>query len=266
MPLLQAKALAASHAGKQVFSALDFHLASGEVVALLGPNGCGKTTLLRCLLGLHHDAQGEVSLDGQALRRMTAAQRARIVAYVPQYHRVAFGYRVLDVVLMGRLAGRGMLARTSHADEVRARAVLEDLGMAAYSERAYTELSGGQRQLVLIARALVQDAAFILLDEPVNNLDYGNQLRLLQHIRQLASEQHGILLTTHHPEHALACASRAVLMKQGEVIAQGVTDELLNEAHIRALYDLDENLPLLTSPFAPRAKAQSHPPQPIKKA
>lgn len=235
--LLSAHGMGAGYKGGLVLDKLDFYLNAGEVVALLGPNGCGKTTLLRCLLGLQRPIHGDVRLLGEVLDKIPVARRAQYMAYVPQYHRVAFGYTVLDIVLMGRLAGRGMFARARKHDFVLARAALARVNMEGFAERPYTELSGGQRQLVLIARALCQEAEILILDEPMNNLDYGNQLRLLEILREL-NAAHTVLFTTHHPEHALHIASRAVLMKSGRVLTEGVPQVVLNEVSIAELYDL----------------------------
>lgn len=239
-PLIEAQQLSAGHHGHAVFRDLSLRLHAGEIVALLGPNGCGKTTLIRTLAGLHAPQAGEIRLAGEPLARLDERERARRIGYVPQYHRTAFAYPVLDMVLMGRLAGRGLMARPSRADREAALDALATIGAEKLADRPYTELSGGQRQLVLIARALAQDAPCLILDEPANNLDYGNQRRLLERIRALASARHAILMSTHHPEHAAQAATRAILMKEGRLLADGPSREVLTRTAIALLYDLPE--------------------------
>lgn len=250
---LRAEGLCARHGRQRVFSDLSMQIRTGEIVALLGPNGCGKTTLIRCLTGLHSPCEGAIWLDDRSLFAHSLRQRARRIAYVPQYHRLAFGYPVLAIVLMGRMAGRGLLARPGRHDHEQAMAALEKVGAANLADRPYTQLSGGQRQLVLIARALAQDAAFLILDEPTNNLDYGNQLRLLDRLRELVSEHHGILFTTHHPEHALGTASRTILLKQGHILAEGEPEATLSHERLLTLYDLPKSTQL-TVPFPSKPK------------
>lgn len=258
-PTLEAMNLAAGHHGRPVFESIALAVHPGEIVALLGPNGCGKTTLLRCLVGVHRPMKGAVRVEGKRIENLSPSHRAACIAYVPQYHRQAFGYRVLDIVLMGRLAGRGMLARPSRDDVGCALDILAGVGLADHAELPYTELSGGQRQLVLIARALAQEVPLLVLDEPVNNLDYGNQWRLLDRLKQLVDPSHAVLFTTHHPEHALHVASRAVLMKQGHLLANGAPESVLHESAIRDLYGLHDQRFPAPGRLMPGASHQSYP-------
>lgn len=235
---IQAQNIQAFHAKDEIFSDLNFELKLGETLALLGPNGCGKTTLLRCLTGLHRVKTGEVLVNQQAIDKLSGKQRAKLISYVPQYHRLAFGYAVIDMVLMGVMAGSSEFARASKQQIQQAEFALEQLSIADLAGRSYTELSGGQRQLVLIARALAQDTDFILLDEPTNGLDFGNQIKLLDKLADLSNQQRGILLTTHHPQEALRMANRAVLMRDGCLIADGDPTELLTQQGLAELYQL----------------------------
>ena len=212
-------------------------LAKGEVLALLGPNGGGKTTLLKTLLGLLAPKAGEVRLDGHALAARSIRERARLIAYVPQTHVATFAFPVAAVVLMGRTAHGNLFHRPTAKDREVTAAVLEQLGIARIAERPYTMISGGERQLVLLARALAQEPQFIVLDEPTASLDFGNQGKVMREIRALAASGHGVLFTTHDPNHALRAADRAYLLRGGERLAEGPVKQVLTQDRLEALYD-----------------------------
>jgi len=215
---------------------LDVELATGEVLALLGPNGGGKTTLLKTLLGLLAPQSGEVRLGGKPLAGYASRERARLIAYVPQTHAATFAFTVEAVVLMGRTVHGNLFSRPSAADRAVAARVLERFGIAHLAERPYTEISGGERQLALLARALAQEPQFIVLDEPTASLDFGNQGKVMREIRALAASGLGVLFTTHDPNHAMRAADRAYLLKQGTRLAEGVTVSVLNRLQLEALY------------------------------
>ncbi|MFT3664082.1 ABC transporter ATP-binding protein [Piscinibacter sp.] len=214
-PLLALHALAFGHHGRALGAPVDLDVRAGEVVALLGPNGCGKTTLFRTVLGLIPALGGRVEVEGIDLLAAPREAIARRVAYVPQAHGGVFAYRVEDVVLMGRAVHVGAFALPSRDDRAAAAEALERLGIAHLAARPYTEISGGERQLVLIARALAQRARVIVMDEPTASLDFGNQRVVLREIEALESRGVAVLLSTHQPEHALRIADRVALMGAG---------------------------------------------------
>ncbi|MDP3197257.1 ABC transporter ATP-binding protein [Tabrizicola sp.] len=211
-------------------------LARGEVLALLGPNGSGKTTLLKTLLGLLPARSGTLLLDDRPLAALSPPERARSLGYVPQAHAGTFAFTVETVVLMGRSAHAGLFTAPSARDHTVAFAMLERLGIARLAQRPYTEISGGERQLVLIARALAQEPAYVVLDEPTASLDFGNQGRVMQEIRRLAAEGLGVLFTTHDPNQALRHADRVMMIRDGQAIASGGAMDLLTPERLQRLY------------------------------
>jgi iron complex transport system ATP-binding protein len=235
---LQAEDLAIGYGHRTVATGLSFSLASGEVFCLLGPNGCGKTTLFRTLLGLLPPLAGTVRLDGRPIGELPRVEVARRVAYVPQAHAPAFPYSVHEVVLMGRAARLGLFSQPGRADRLRAQAALDKLGIGALADADYSRLSGGQRQLVLLARALAGECAFMVMDEPTASLDYGNQALVLERIRQLARDGIGIVMSSHDPDHVLAVGHRAALMRDGTVLRQGAVDEVMDSATLGRLYGI----------------------------
>lgn len=214
-------------------------LRPGEIVALLGANGAGKSTLFRLMLGLIKPASGEIRLDNVPLARFSRRALARHVAYVPQVHAAPFPYSVHDVVLLGRLAESGVFRAPRAADRAAAVDVLQRLAITHLANRPYTEISGGERQLTLIARALAQGASILVMDEPLTGLDYGYQVRLLQHLSDLARDGHSILLSTHNPEHAIQAATRVAVLRDGAIIADGSPAETITPSLIRTLYGVE---------------------------
>ena len=234
--MLQAAELAIGYPGRPVGEGFSFALAPGEVLALLGPNGGGKTTLLKTLLGLLPPRSGAVTLDGRPLARWSARERARRLAYVPQAAPPGFAYSVEDLVLMGRSAHRGLFAPPGAADRAAVAAAIARMRLQPLARRPATELSGGERQLALVARALAQEARVIVLDEPTASLDFGNQGRVLGEIRRLADAGLAVLFTTHDPNQALRVADRALLLRDGRPLALGPVTQVLDTTRLQALY------------------------------
>ncbi|MHB1046481.1 MAG: ABC transporter ATP-binding protein [Thermoanaerobaculia bacterium] len=239
MTKLEARSLSFGYEGTPVGEGVDLDLASGEIVCLLGPNGGGKTTLFRTLLGVLPPIAGEVRVAGRPLPSWSRRERARLLGWVPQAHAGLFAFTVEDVVLMGRTARRGRFAAPSRRDHDVARSALERLGIGKLAGRVYTQVSGGERQLTLVARALAQEAAVLILDEPTASLDFGNQLRVLAEVRRLRDDGIGILMSTHQPEHALEVADRIALLEAGRIVAQGPPRETATPERLARLYAAD---------------------------
>jgi iron complex transport system ATP-binding protein len=233
---LEGHSLAIGYSDRLVGRDLDVALATGEVLALLGPNGSGKTTLLKTLLGLLVPKAGEVRLDDRRLGSYDSRERARLIAYVPQSHQATFAFTVETIVLMGRTAHGNLFSRPTTSDHAVAARSLERFGIAHLRDRPYTMISGGERQLALLARALAQEPRFIVLDEPTASLDFGNQGKVMREIRSLAASGHGVLFTTHDPNHALRAADRAYLLRDGARIADGPVGSVLTCEQLTALY------------------------------
>lgn len=237
---LVAQRLRYSYDGRtEVLRGVSLKVVPGTVHFLLGPNGSGKTTLLECLGGLRWPRAGEVLLEGRGLPEIPQRERARAIGYVPQLHRPVFGYRVLEVVLMGRAPYLGPLSGPSPNDVRIAMGALEAVGLSGFAERPYTELSGGELRLVLIARALAQGAKYLLLDEPDAHLDPANQLRVLDLVRGIVVRGLGVLITSHNPDTALRYAQWVTLLRQGEVTVQGRPPEVLIPSELRRAYGVD---------------------------
>jgi iron complex transport system ATP-binding protein len=233
-----------------VLSGVTVSAAPGEIVGILGPNGSGKTTLLKVLAGLLRPQRGRVLLDNRPLVSLDRRAIARRMSVVPQETRLAFDYSVLEVVLMGRYAHLGAFELEGPDDFAAARAALAMTGTAAFERRPFESLSGGEKQRVIIAAALAQldrgpagaddEAAYLLLDEPTASLDLGYQLEVLAVLRRLHRERRpGIVVSIHDLNLAAALCNRLVLLREGRVLADGPTREVLTPAHVRELYGVD---------------------------
>ena len=243
--MLAVESLAFGFPGRTVGRDVSFTLGAGEVMCVLGPNGGGKTTLFRTLLGLLVPHGGGISLDSTALSALSRGEIARRVGYVPQGHSAYFAYTVREFVLMGRTAHLGTFASPGKKDFAVADRVLESLGIAELAGKPVTEISGGERQLALVARALAQEPKLLVLDEPTASLDFGNQVRVLQRISSLAGSGIAILFSSHDPDHAFLCARRALLLAEGRVLEIGAPRDVIRPDTLERMYKVSvQVLPL----------------------
>ncbi len=240
-PIITVKDLHFSYKHHDVLSGINLELYKGEIVSLLGPNGCGKSTLIRLILKLLK-GKGEILLDGKSLDKYSHKDIASHVAYIPQYNNTPFNYSVMEMVLMGRVSKLDFFALPSAHDYDIANAALQKIGIENLKERAFGQLSGGQKQMVLLARAIAQEVNVFIMDEPVAGLDYGNQIRLLELISELGNDGYTFLKTTHYPDHALLISSRVVVMNGGVVIANGAPEDVITQQMIEDVYSIKADI------------------------
>ena len=226
--------------GKQtILRDVSFAVQPGELLAVLGANGAGKSTLFRCVLGALPNYSGVISINDTDLRRMSARELAKHIAYIPQSHRPTSGYTVLDTALMGLSRQIGTFSQPKGEHTALALSALSRLGIADLADRDFSHLSGGEQQLVLIARAITQQAKIFLMDEPTSSLDYGNQFRVLQQIKELTKQGYTVLISTHNPQHALYFADRVLALNSGTVAAFGTVREVLTPELLQELYRVE---------------------------
>jgi len=236
MTVLRAENLGYRLGQRLILQDISLTLNAGDNIALLGANGAGKSTLLRLLLGLLRPSSGQVQLGNQPLSALSRRAIAQQLAYVPQSHVPSFPYTAEHIVAQGRLPATGLGRAPGAADRDAVSQALAQLGIEALRERLYTELSGGERQLVLIARALVQQARIIILDEPITGLDFGHQLRLLALLQRLAEQGLCVLSSSHRPEQALAASNRVLVLHDGRLIADGAPAAVIDSDLMQRLY------------------------------
>ena len=237
--MLGARGLSIGYDGRTVAAGIDLTVARGEVLCLLGPNGAGKTTLFKTLLGLIPPIAGEVTVGERPLGSLTRAELAKSMAYVPQAQVMEFAYTVLDLVLMGRTAHLGPFSAPGRRDHERAHAALADLGIADLADAEANRISGGQRQLCLVARALAQDAPLLVMDEPTASLDLGNRLLVLERVRALKAQNYGVVFSTHDPDQARDLATTVAVIAGGRLAAYGAPQDTVTGPILSAVYGVD---------------------------
>lgn len=240
--MLSVNHLSFSYGGKNTLSDITFEAVEGTRIAVLGPNGAGKSTLFRCILGLLPQFTGEIKINEKKIRAMQQAELARCAAYIPQSSAVVFDYTVLEMVLMGTTGQLGPFSGPGKRQIAKAQEILQSLGIDTLGQRSFGKLSGGERQLTLIARAMVQGAKLLIMDEPTANLDFGNQQRVLMQMERLAKQGYTVLFSTHDPNQALSSADEALVLKEGRMLAYGAAEETLTAELLTELYGVEVSL------------------------
>jgi iron complex transport system ATP-binding protein len=236
---LEVKNAACGYESKIVLENMSFEVGTGEILCILGPNGVGKTTLFKTILGFLKLKGGQILLNGQDISNWSRKSFAKSIGYVPQAHVPPFPFKVLDVVVMGRTAHMGAFASPSKRDIQIAEEAIDSLNITYLKDCIYTEISGGERQLVLIARALAQKPEMLIMDEPTSNLDFGNQVKVLTQINRLAKSDIGIIMTSHFPDHAFICSTKVAVIGRNGMFCIGSPDEVVTEERLQKIYGVE---------------------------
>lgn len=234
--------LSYSYGEHPVLRDVSFQVGKGELLSILGPNGVGKSTLFRCVLGLLSDYEGNVTIDGKDMRNMSTGEIAKKIAYIPQHSNPTFNFSVFDIVLMGTTGSLSAFRSPRKEEQERCEWALKKIGISNLAERCFHRLSGGEQQLVMFARALAQKAPILMMDEPTANLDYGNQLLVMKQARKLVEEGYTIIQTTHNPEQSYLYSDRILALKDGKIIKQGKAEEVLTQEVLEQLYGVNVNI------------------------
>ena len=228
----------AYHGRDYIWENVNLTVEQGDSVCILGANGCGKTTLFNCIAGNFKLAKGSVEIAGKPIDAYSVTELAKTIGIVYQEHSVAFPYTSLEVVRMGRTPYLGMFQTPGQEDTDMAYGIMEEMGIAHLAEKPYSRISGGQRQLVLIARTLCQNPKAILFDEPTSHLDFKNQALVMKTLRNLSAKGMTIIMTSHSPAHAWQVSNKTVLMGKGGIIAQGPPRQVMTGENLEKTYDV----------------------------
>ncbi len=234
--LLESRSVSFSYGRRKVLDGVSFAIEGGDMMAILGRNGSGKTTLMRLLLGFLQPDDGDILIDGRDERGMSEREKAKAIAYIPQSTEMVYPYPVIDTVLMGRAPSLSIFERPGKGDEEKAENALSMLGIEHLRNRSVNELSGGERQLVMIARAMAQEARIILLDEPTASLDYSNQLLVMETMERLRTSGYAMLFSTHNPEQALMNATSVLVLSESRIAYSGSPEGLMDGSVLESLY------------------------------
>ena len=228
------------HATTPILRDISFRAERGELLTVLGPNGSGKTTLFKCIAGLWKPGGGNILFRGADLTTLSHEQRSRLIAVVPQEHEPPFPYSVSEVVLMGRVSHVGMFSTPAGKDYEKAAEAMAIVGISDIAQRPYTKISGGERQLALIARALSQETPVLLLDEPTSHLDFRNQALVLKKVREIALERSLIvLMTLHDPNLTALFSDKVVMVNNGALFCKGASHQVITGDNLKKVYGID---------------------------
>lgn len=224
---------------ENVFEDIDISIENSDVLCILGPNGTGKSTLIKCMNGLLKLNSGNIFLNDEDIYNMDKADLAKVMGYIPQSHHSTFSFSVFDVVLMGRAPHLSLTSVPGEKDFKIADKAIESLGISYLKDKTYTEISGGERQLVLLARVLAQEPQILLLDEPTSHLDFGNQIRTLKVINRLSDQGLSVVMTSHYPDHAFLSSNKVAIMNNGSIMAMGEPESVVTEENMQRAYGID---------------------------
>jgi iron complex transport system ATP-binding protein len=234
--------LTCGYEGHPVLENVSFSVRENTLLCVLGPNGVGKSTMFKCILRLLTHYDGSILLNGIDSKTLAPKDLAKLVAYIPQSHIPSFNYSVLDMVTMGTSAQGSFFSSPGKKQRKAALDAIEMMGISHLTNRRYLHLSGGERQLVLVARAVAQQAKILIMDEPTSNLDYGNQIRVLDAVKQLSRKGYTIIQSTHNPDQAFLYADEVLALCRGAKNAYGKPKDLISEGMIQELYGVDVKL------------------------
>jgi iron complex transport system ATP-binding protein len=228
-----------SYRKRKILKNISFWVNQGQICGLLGPNGSGKTTLLKCMNGILRHDTGDISIHDRQLADLSREEIAKWIAVVPQELKVVFAFTVAQIVLMGGSGRFGISGIPKTQDRQQANAVLEELGIGHLGHRRYNELSGGEKQMVLIARALFQEADILLLDEPISHLDFKRQHMIMELIKRITRDRNlAILITLHDPNIAGRYCDRLIMLNKGRILHQGARDSIFHAKSLESIYGM----------------------------
>lgn len=243
---IEVKNLSFAYKTGEVLKGITFDASEGSLLCVIGKNGAGKSTLFRCILGLLNDYKGNILIDGVAADTLSARALAKKVSYIPQNHSTVFSFSVLDMVTMGTTIHLGRFENPGKKQRIAAEAALEMMNVRHLRNRNFSSISGGEQQLVLIARAIAQQTKILIMDEPCSNLDYGNQIKVMKAVKNLSKQGYLVIQSTHNPEHVFLFADLALVILEGRVGAMGRAEEILTEELLKKVYGIHVNLHEIT--------------------
>lgn len=239
MSILEVKDAAFSYEDtRNIFEDINLTVNKSDVVCILGPNGCGKTTLIKCLNKIHQLKEGTVYINGEDIKHIEQREIARNIGYIPQGHIPTFAFTVFDIVLMGRTPHLDFFESLGEKDYKIAENALKKFGLSELRDQPYTTLSGGEQQLAFFARVIAQEPHILILDEPTSHLDFGNQLKTLDIISKLAADGLSVIMTSHFPDHAFISSNKVAIMKDRNFMAIGRPEKVITENNMEKAYGI----------------------------